>query len=141
MYTDAEKLSFLKLYKENLCNISRSVRDFNKLTKEKDDPKLVRDTVRRWRLDDEKFNSDMEEAELEVIEDAEQTLKGCAIVDKNITAIIFLLKNKHPEYAEKLNLKANVNVQRAKSERIERITNAIEKFITRRETLNSPKTE
>lgn len=121
MYTEAEKLVFIKTFKDNLCNISKSCKDFG----------LPRVTFYEWKNVDPDFKRQIEEAETETIEAAEQVLKSEGILKHNITALIFLLKNKHPEYREKLEMKTDLNLINEESKKLSEIINAVrEKYRT-----------
>ena len=121
MYSEAEKLKFIKGFKDNLCNISKTINDFG----------CSRAVYYQWLETDADFKLRIDEAELETIEAAEQVLKAEGILKHNITALIFLLKNKHPDYRERLEMKTDLNLVNEESKKLSEIINAVrEKYRT-----------
>lgn len=75
---------------------------------------LGRATYYRWRNEDEKFKEDSDVALLEgsqLINDLAESQLISAIKDKNMTAIIFWLKNHHTNYKTKVELSGTINTK------------------------------
>ncbi|MFA6185354.1 MAG: hypothetical protein WCT51_02195 [Candidatus Shapirobacteria bacterium] len=70
-----------------------------------------RATFYRWKKDDENFSTQVDEALLdgnELVNDMAESQLMSAIRDKNLTAIIFWLKNHHQAYATKIEVTAKL---------------------------------
>ena len=70
-----------------------------------------RATFYRWKKDDENFSTQVDEALLdgnELVNDMAESQLMSAIRDKNLTAIIFWLKNHHQSYATKIEVTAKL---------------------------------
>ena len=70
-----------------------------------------RATFYRWKKDDENFCTQVDEALLdgnELVNDMAESQLMSAIRDKNLTAIIFWLKNHHQSYATKIEVTAKL---------------------------------
>jgi predicted DNA binding protein len=70
---------------------------------------VSRATFYRWRKDDKKFAEESDEATVDgtkIINDMAESQLISAIRDKNLTAIIFWLKNHHSIYKTKIELTA-----------------------------------
>lgn len=68
---------------------------------------VPRSTYYRWRKEDEKFAAACDEAieqSAALINDLAEAQLIAAIKDKNITAIIYWLRHRHPAYASRLEL-------------------------------------
>ena len=73
-----------------------------------------RATFYRWKNDDEKFAQDTSQAINDgngLVNDMAESQLMSAIRDKNLTAIIFWLKNHHPTYGNKLELTGKILTQ------------------------------
>lgn len=72
---------------------------------------IGRATFYRWKKDDENFSTQVDEALLdgnELVNDMAESQLMSAIRDKNLTAIIFWLKNHHQSYATKIEVTAKL---------------------------------
>lgn len=72
---------------------------------------IGRATFYRWKKDDENFSNQVYEALLdgnELVNDMAESQLMSAIRDKNLTAIIFWLKNHHQSYANKIEVTAKL---------------------------------
>jgi predicted ArsR family transcriptional regulator len=72
---------------------------------------VSRPTYYRWRQQDKKFAKEADEALREgvlFINDIAESQLLASIKDKNITSIIYWLKNRHPSYAEKMIISGKV---------------------------------
>lgn len=72
---------------------------------------LPRSTYYRWRQSDSKFAADCDEAieqSTSMVSDMAESQLISAIRDKNMTAIIFWLKNHHPRYTARLLLEGRI---------------------------------
>lgn len=72
---------------------------------------IGRATFYRWLKEDREFAKQAQEAINEgsgLVSDVAESQLISAIKDKNMTAIIFWLKNRHPEYKTKVEIKADV---------------------------------
>ena len=72
---------------------------------------IGRATFYRWKKDDENFSTQVDEALLdgnELVNDMAESQLMSAIKDKNLTAIIFWLKNHHQSYATKIEVTAKL---------------------------------
>lgn len=70
-----------------------------------------RATFYRWKKDSENFSTQVDEALLdgnELVNDMAESQLMSAIRDKNLTAIIFWLKNHHQSYATKIEVTAKL---------------------------------
>ena len=68
---------------------------------------IGRATYYRWRKEDKKFTKDSDEAITEgllLINDLAESQLLAAIQDRNMTALIFWLRNRHPAYSNKLEI-------------------------------------
>ena len=75
---------------------------------------VARATFYRWRKEDPKFNKDVESAlnaGSDIINDMAESQLLSAIRDKNMTAIIFWLKNHHQAYTEKLKISGHLTTK------------------------------
>lgn len=75
---------------------------------------VPRATFYRWRKKDKKFDKDVEEAINQgicTITDIAESQLLSAIKDRNLTAIIFWLKNHHQTYADKLKISGNLTTK------------------------------
>ena len=73
---------------------------------------VVRATYYRWRKEDSEFASLTDAALLEgrsLVNDLAESQLMSAIKDKNISAIIFWLRNNHPTYANRLEVSGKVS--------------------------------
>lgn len=106
-YSKAEKLKIVEYYRKTMCNVSRTISLYKK-----DNPKsgLNRPTFYRWLKEDKFFEKHIKEVEDELQDLAEHQLKNMAFVNNNMTALIFFLKNKHPEYKDKLDVRGNMSI-------------------------------
>jgi len=71
-----------------------------------------RATYYRWRKEDKKFLKDSDQAIFEgnlLINDMAESQLISAIKDKNITSIIFWLKNHHKDYANRIEISTQQN--------------------------------
>ena len=104
-YGEAAKKRFLEMYRDNLCNASKTAKQFADEVNEKFNVR----TFYRWKNKDQEFADQVKMIEQASIEDAEEELKSQGINEGNTTALIFLLKNKHPEYGkQKVELEGNI---------------------------------
>lgn len=72
---------------------------------------IGRATFYRWKKNDENFSNQVYEALLdgnELVNDMAESQLMSAIRDKNLTAIIFWLKNHHQSYANKIEVTAKL---------------------------------
>jgi hypothetical protein len=72
---------------------------------------IGRATYYRWRKEDPEFTEKADQALLEgslLVNDMAESQLMSAIRDKNLTAIIFWLKNHHPNYATKVEVTAKL---------------------------------
>ena len=72
---------------------------------------IGRATFYRWKKDDKNFSTQVDEALLdgnELVNDMAESQLMSAIRDKNLTAIIFWLKNHHQSYATKVEVTAKL---------------------------------
>ncbi len=72
---------------------------------------ISRATYYRWRKDDKKFSRMTDKAILDgslLINDLAESQLISAIKDKNITSLIFWLKNHHPTYATRIEVMAHL---------------------------------
>ncbi len=92
-----KKKSFLSSYYKTTCNISASVIE----------AQIDRSTYYEWIVADKNFALAVEDIQKQLSDEIEQGLISEARA-KNMTATIFFLKNKHPEYKEE---RQQVNVQ------------------------------
>ena len=76
---------------------------------------IDRKTYYNWMKDDEDFVKKVEKVKEQQVSMVEDRLMR-AILKDNITAIIFYLKNKHPEYISKFLFKGKVETERKISE-------------------------
>ena len=75
---------------------------------------IPRATYYRWVKSDKKFARDCSEAirrSSDLVNDMAESQLISSIKDKNLSAIIYWLKNKHPAYVTKIKLDANINHQ------------------------------
>lgn len=75
---------------------------------------IGRATFYRWKKEDEKFALKADEALIEgsaLVNDIAESQLMSAIKDKNLTAIIFWLKNHHPSYATKVEVTARLKAE------------------------------
>jgi ACT domain-containing protein len=73
---------------------------------------IGRTTYYKWRQNDKDFEKAADEAIREgvsVVNDLAESQLLSAIKDRNMTAIIYWLKNKNPAFAEKLQVTAEIN--------------------------------
>jgi len=72
---------------------------------------IGRATFYRWKNDDEKFTAAVNEAISDgngLVNDMAESQLMSAIKDKNLTAIIFWLRNHHPSYATRVEVTAKL---------------------------------
>lgn len=72
---------------------------------------VSRPTYYRWRQQDKKFAKEADEALRDgvlFVNDIAESQLLASIKDKNITSIIYWLKNRHPSYAEKMIISGKV---------------------------------
>jgi len=72
---------------------------------------IGRATFYRWKNDDEKFATTVNEAIIDgndLVNDMAESQLMSAIRDKNLTAIIFWLRNHHPSYATRVEVTAKL---------------------------------
>ncbi len=108
-YSDAEKMQFIRIYRDNLCNISKTCKDFGD-RHGGDGLVFSRDTFYRWCKDDDDFRKKIADSNVEVADAVEQNLIMQGLGANNVTAMIFFLKNKHPDYKEKMQVEGNFKV-------------------------------
>lgn len=75
---------------------------------------ISRATYYRWRKNDQVFSDEIDEALSEgkhLINDMAESQLISAIKDRNLTAIIFWLKNHHKAYANKLELSGQIKTE------------------------------
>jgi purine-nucleoside phosphorylase len=75
---------------------------------------LSRSTYYRLRNDDEEFRKQADEALLEgllLVNDLAESQLISAIKDKNLTGIIFWLRNHHKNYSDKININGKLEVE------------------------------
>jgi len=75
---------------------------------------LSRSTYYRLRNDDEEFRKQADEALLEgslLVNDLAESQLISAIKDKNLTGIIFWLRNHHKNYSDKINISGKLEVE------------------------------
>lgn len=73
---------------------------------------LSRNTIYRWRKEDEKFKKMMAEALAEgeeLINDLSESQLLTLIKEKNWSALSFWLRNHHPKYADRIIVSGNIN--------------------------------
>lgn len=92
---------------------------------------VARSTYYRWKKEDSEFFEEAEEALIEgsqLINDMAESQLISAIRDKNLTAIIFWLKNHHNNYRTKVELSGTINTKAMplNEEEEELIKNALE---------------
>lgn len=132
MYNLKDKVLFVKELGRNMGNISRAIIDYNKKYKKEGELPLHRPTVYKWLKDPTvlengmTFADYMEEIESKMIDDADSFLKEEAILKRNLKAICFLLKNKHPEYKQKYQIDTGDKL--IADESIEKINALMEKI-------------
>jgi len=76
---------------------------------------IGRATYYRWKKNDENFRDQAEEALIDgesLVNDMAESQLISAIRDKNMTAIIFWLKNRHKSYKNKMELSGSVATSR-----------------------------
>lgn len=100
MALTARHKAFLAVYKELYCNRYRTAKQVGW-----SHPDVCRDI-----RNNEEFAAAVAEVEGEAIHEAETTLREMAM-GKNITALIYLLKNRHPNFKEEQAKPADINVQ------------------------------
>jgi len=98
---EKKKEEFIEVFKENLGIITISC---NKVG-------ISRDAYYDWYNDDEDFKAKIEGAKQIQRGDVEDRLFK-AITDGNITAIIFYLKSKHPDYKNRVELSGGLNINK-----------------------------
>lgn len=94
-YTKIEKLAVLTKYKKNWCNVSKTIREFRQ---EFDHTSFSRETFYVWLKTDPYFATKEEEIRWEILDYAEERIVRNALEKNNVTAIIFYLKYRHPDY-------------------------------------------
>lgn len=97
--TRKKKKEFLEVFKNSLGIITYSCQKVG----------ISRETFYRWKREDEEFKKEVEESLKIQKNDVEDRLLK-AIVADNITAIIFYLKSKHPEYRPALKLSGELDL-------------------------------
>ena len=102
--TTKNKASFIEFYKESLGIISVACKKTN----------ISRWTYYDWMKKDASFKEKIDEIQWPLSEEVEDRLKK-AIVQDNITAIIFYLKSKHPDYKPRFEAKLGGEVEIKKS--------------------------
>lgn len=98
--TQDKKRDFIELYRETrgfITDICRSIG-------------IARKTYYNWLDADEEFAMAVAEAEAEINDEMKQLLIHQAQADNNTTALIFWLKNKHPEFNSR-NKEGTTNIQ------------------------------
>jgi len=88
----AVQFRFLKSYRDCFCNKAKACRDTD----------ISRQTMYEWMEKFPFFKEEMERYEWEDLQNAEQVLKGQAIVGDNIKALQFFLARRHPDYKQKV---------------------------------------
>jgi hypothetical protein len=132
MYSIGDKLNFIKELGKNMGNVSRATIDYNKkYTKEGEFP-LNRITIYKWLNDNTilqngmTFKDFVDEVEAKMVDDADSFLKSEAIIKNNLKAICFLLKHRHPEYKQKLQV--DTGEKQLADEAIEKLNKLMSKF-------------
>lgn len=90
---------------------------------------LSRATYYRWRKTDKKFAEEADKSLCEgilLINDLAESQLLSAIHDKNMTAIIFWLKNRHRDYAQKLEISAKPEDKKLTPEERKMVKQALE---------------
>lgn len=92
---------------------------------------IARSSFYRWRKEDKKFSEEVDKAIIEgshMINDMAESQLLSAIKDRNMTGIIFWLKNHHRAYADKLRLSGKIKTENEKlnPEQVEILRRAIE---------------
>jgi len=85
---------------------------------------LSRNTIYRWRKEDDKFRKMMDEALAEgeeLINDLSESQLLTLIKEKNWSALSFWLRSHHPKYADKLIIKGNINQDESMSPQEEKL--------------------
>ena len=78
---------------------------------------IARATYYRWRKEDKEFSRKSERAleeGLKLINDMAESQLISAIKDRNITSILFWLRNRHPAYKTRLELNGTLGLQNEK---------------------------
>lgn len=127
-YSKEIKIEFIKIYAEYLGNISASIEKFNKrLEKELNGQIMTRRTFYNWKENPEILTADgstfadlVDDADNKVIDNADFFLKA-QTGKNNLKAICFLLKHRHPDYRQKIDvnqtgerIKANEEIEKLK---------------------------
>lgn len=94
-----KKDKFVAFYRESRGHISNCARAVG----------IDRGTYYNWLEKDDDFARDIAEAEAELNDDMKELLIQNA-ADNNMTAIIFYLKNRHPEFKQSNNTNVQVNI-------------------------------
>lgn len=101
---DNNKKKLLKAYEKSLCNISQTCKIVG----------ICREAFYQWKRKDPKFDKELKKIKKQLIDDLETQLIEMGRND-NITALIFFLKNNHPNYKPTLytygDYKHKVNIQ------------------------------
>lgn len=100
-----KKVEFIELYRETRGFISDICRALM----------IDRSTYYKWLEKDEQFALAVAEAEAEVNDEMKQLLIHQAQSDNNTTALIFWLKNKHPEFNNRDKGQTNVQINFSKA--------------------------
>lgn len=72
---------------------------------------IARSTYYRWRKEDKKFRKESDKAiqkGIALVNDLAESQLIASIKDRHMTAIIFWLKNRHKNYKEKVDIKAEI---------------------------------
>lgn len=90
---------------------------------------LSRNTVYRWRKEDEPFAKEMDEALKEgeeLVNDMGESQLLTLIKEKNWSAISFWLRHRNPKFKEKMELSGSINtIQQLSSDQEELVRNAL----------------
>lgn len=90
---------------------------------------LSRNSVYRWRNDDEEFKAEMEKALTEgeaLINDLTESQLLNMIKEKNWSAVSFWLRHRNPKFREKIEIEGTVkNIQELSPEQKELVKNAL----------------
>lgn len=115
----SKKEIFIEAYKVSYGNISRSAQL----------SRINRDTYYQWLKDDQAFATAMHDAEAKLTDEIRANLIGEA-KKGNMTAIIFYLKHRDPQYKEERS-QVNVQVNNDKNEKLDQMASALKAILAR----------
>lgn len=99
--TQVKKNKFVELYRQTMGHISDTCRTIG----------ISRKTYYNWLDNDKEFVKDIMEAEMELNDDIRDVLVKKA-GEGDMTAVIFYLKNRHPEFQQKPTMLQQININK-----------------------------